>query len=430
MITRFLWNLCRLRQNLQLDASSLQKMQQKKLRAIIKHAYENVPFYHRKFDKAGIKPDDVKSVADLAKVPMTIKSEVQASSLEDIVARGVDVNRCVKNTTSGSTGVPLTTFIDDRTLDFDRGVWIRAFLENGLRLRDKRVIITDPRNIPTNRGWTQHLGIVRTEYLSIFDDTRRQLSFIEKCKPNVIEGYPSSLAIIANSRKRFGHKVQPRLVFSLAEILDKGSRKLISSAFDAELFDYYGSSEFSLMAWECREHNGYHINVDSVIMEFVNNEDAVASGERGEIVCTSLVNQTMPLIRYRIGDVGVPVDEQCSCGTTFPLMKIVEGRCDDFLVTMNGRVISPTIFFPYPFRTFEGITQFRVIQEKRDKLTLQLVIGETFSNDGQFFEKARREIRKLFGEDMQVEFQILEKIPRDPSGKLRKIISKCKVWAN
>jgi len=150
--------------------------------------------------------------------------------------------------------------------------------------------------------------------------------------------------------------------------------------------------------------------------------EAVEPSERGEIVCTTLINHAMPLIRYRIRDVGVSVEEQCSCGITLPLMKIMEGRADDFLVATDGRIIPPTVFFPYPFENVEGIRQFRVIQERRDKLTIQLVAKETFLSN-EVLEKARREIHKLFGEDMQVESKIVSKIERDSSGKLRKIIS-------
>lgn len=423
MIARLLLYLYELRKNLRLEPSSLQEMQRKKLRAIIKHAYENVPFYHKKFDSAGIRPDDVKSVADLSKFPVTTKSEIQASSLEDIVARNIGVNRCIKRFTSGSTGIPLTIIVDKRAVDFEGAVWFRALFENGLRLRDRMAIIIDPRSFPKKRSHVQRLGITRRNYISIFDDAERQLALLEKYKPDVVKGYPSSLAILADVCNQNEDAVKPRLVFTSAELLDSGSRKLISSVFEAELLDSYASYETSLLAWECHEHMGHHINVDSVVVEFVNNGWTVAPGERGEIVCTSLVNYAMPLIRYSLGDVGVPVEEQCSCGRTLPLMKVVEGRVDDFLTALDGRIIPPVVFFPYPFENLEGIRQFRVIQERRDKLTIQLAATERFLNDNQVLEKARREVQKLFGEGMQVEFQILEKINRDHTGKLRKIIS-------
>jgi hypothetical protein len=104
-------------------------------------------------------------------------------------------------------------------------------------------------------------------------------------------------------------------------------------------------------------------------------------------------------------------------------MKIVEGRADDFLVTIDGRLISPLVFFPFPFKEDET-KQFRVIQEKRDRLIIQLVLQDDVRGKTEIFENARKEISRLFGAATQVEFQTFDKIEKDPSGKLRKIISR------
>ncbi len=219
--------------------------------------------------------------------------------------------------------------------------------------------------------------------------------------------------------------IEPRLVFTSAELLDAASGKLVGSAFGAELFDFYACSEFGLLAWECKEHNGYHVNADSVLMEFVDDDgEAVASGERGKVVCTGLFNDVMLLIRYELDDVAVPIDDECSCGRALPLIRLVEGRADDFLMATDGRLISPTVFFPYPFENVDEIKQFRVIQQGRKKLVVQIVAKEVFSNQNQVVENAEKKLRGLFGGDMEVEFQFVEKIPRDPSGKLRKVISR------
>lgn len=424
MLARYLFHFHQLRRNLYLNPSKLQKIQRKKLRAIIKHAYENVPFYHRKFDKAGIKPDDIKSVDDLSKVPMTTKFEIQGSSLEDIVARNIDVNRCVKTMTSGSMGLPLTVIVDKRTEDFRGALWARAFWENGLRIRDRIAIIRDPYYFPKNRGWFERLGFVRRRLISIFDDAERQLAALEDFKPDVIRGYPSSLAILADVCRRRASCVKPRLVFTGSELLTNGDRNLISSVFECEPLDYYACIEFSLLMWECHEHTGFHINTDGAVFEFLQDEESVAPGECGEIVCTGLANYAMPLLRYRLGDEGIPIEGHCSCGRSLPLMKMMEGRTDDFLTALDGRRISPLVFSPYPFENLERIKQFRVIQEKRNRLKFQLVLKEKLSNQEEIFEKARRKIKELFGEGMCVDFQILPEIDRNPSGKLRKVISR------
>ena len=424
MSLQTLFELYALRRDQHSSESELRNSQTKRLRAIINHAYTNVPFYRRKFDEARIKPDDIKNVEDLTRIPMSTRNEIQATPLSEITAKNTDLNKCIKRTTSGSTGIPLTVIVDSRAERFEEALWTRACLENGLRIQDRMAVIHDPRSRRASRtnDMIQKIGIMRRKYVSIFDTVEQQYRLIEEYNPQAIKGYSSSLAILADFVKQQSSHIRPRQIFSGAELLDSQTRKLISSVFEAEVFDNYASNEFTLMAWECREHEGYHINVENVIMEFIADGETVAPGERGEIVCTGLTNYAMPLIRYRLGDVGIPNEKQCSCGRTLPLMKVVEGRADDFLITTDGRLISPLVFFPFPFK--EGETrQFRVIQERRDKLIIQLVLQEGVRSEPEIFEHARKEISRLFGAATRVEFQTLDKIEKDPSGKLRKIIS-------
>jgi phenylacetate-CoA ligase len=399
-------------------------MQIKKLRAIIKYADSYVPFYHRKFKSARIDPGQIRSIEDLEKIPLTSRSEVQAASSREVVASIFDPDRLVKRRTSGSIGQPLTVFVDRETARFEDALWLRAMFENGFRLRDKLVVIHDPAGKFLDYGkWLKNLGIIGREYISILEDARLQLALLKKNEPDVIKSYPSALAIIANLCMANGCNIKPRLIFTGAELLDEATREFISSTFHAEVVDNYGCNEFSLLAWECRQHSGYHINSDSVLMEFINHGEPVASGERGEIVCTSLVNHAMPLIRYRVGDVGIASDAQCPCGRMLPLMEVLEGRVDDFLVTLDGKLVSPLIFHPYPFKNSEWIKQFKIVQEKRDKLIVQLVIKEDGADIAEIIKEARLRLIDLFGTGMQVEFRTVKSIARDPSGKLRKIVS-------
>jgi phenylacetate-CoA ligase len=422
MFPRTIVDLCSSRRKLFEEPSELERLQIKKFRGILIHAYDNVPFYHERLKNAGIKPDDVRTIDDIDKIPLTTKRDLQGTPLSQMIAKDVNIDRCVKNRTGGSTGLPLITLSDKRTDDIDAAMWLRAFFENGMRLRDRKVEIRDPRNFH-KKTLLEHFGILSREYVSIFDDVRTQAAFLVKQNPDIIESYPTSMEILANFFTRQKMSIKPRSVFTLAELLDKKSRELITKVFETELFDYYGSSEIGLISWECHEHNGYHTNADNLIMQFVDSDgNPVGTGEPGEIVCTSLNNYTMPMIRYKQGDIGTGIKDPCPCGIRLPLMQIIGGRKDDFLEATDGRMIAPTVFFPYPFENVKGIEQFRVIQESRDKLRIQLVVKEGF--DLQLLERARKEIQRVFGEDMGVEFEFLNEITRDPSGKLRKVISK------
>jgi len=423
MILDTVFNLYRSRQNLSLDSSSLERLEVKKLRRILYFAYENVSFYHEKLKGAGFRPEDFRKLEDIRKIPFTTKKEIQNVPLRDMVARGVDINECVRNRTSGSTGISLTTLAGKKTDDYDTTMWLRSYFLNGMRLRDKMIVIKDLSAHPEpSKSWVEHLGIMKRRYVSVFENPKKMAMFFASEKPEIIQSYPSSLLITADLFEDL-LVAKPRLVFTYAELLDSRSRESISKTFEASLFDYYGSSEIGLMSWECKKHSNYHINADNIIMEFIgNDEEPLAPGEEGEIVCTNLYNYEMPLIRYRQEDIGAAVAEKCTCGVKLPLMRIAGGRKDDFLQSTDGRMIPPTIFYPFPFENFEKISQFRVIQESRTKLRIQLVVKQSIENS--ILEKARENIRRVFGEHMEVEFEMSHDLARDPSGKLRKIISK------
>jgi phenylacetate-CoA ligase len=418
--------LYELRKHLRLKASELCELQQTRFRALLNHAYQNVPFYHQKFKMAGIKNDKIRSVNDIAKIPITTKAEIQQNT-QKMFAKNFDLTRCIKRTTSGSTGVPLTVLADQKTVDFENALRIRTMLESGWRLSDKDLVITDPRHFYRGKHLYERLGVMRQKHVSIFDDAEKQLAVLKRYSPDVITGYPSSLTLLANAYTKTSSEVRPRLIFTSGEMLDSGSRTLISSTFEAEVLDNYGTTECPDMAWECSKHSGYHMNIDNALIEFVDKDgEPVAPGERGNIVCTNLTNYAMPLIRYSLDDIGVFVKEQCECGRTLPLMKSIEGRADDFLSATDGRSISPTIFFPYPFESYAGIKQFRIIQDKRDELIIQLVLDENFTENALIWDKATKEIKRVFGDGMNVQFLIVDEIPREPSGKCRKVVSRFK----
>ncbi|XHH10312.1 MAG: phenylacetate--CoA ligase family protein [Candidatus Bathyarchaeia archaeon] len=411
------------KRNLRLQPDKLANLQFKKAKKLLIIAYETVPLYHNKLKKASLHPNDIQTIKDYTKVPTLTKTEIQSNPTSNTIHQGASQNRLIWRSTSGSTGIPLKVGLSRKTLELEGAIWYRALSENGLRIFDKRAIIGDPRCFPIKKHIFENMGLIKRQHLSIFNDAQTQLTQLENFQPDIIKAYPSSLTILADYSPQRTSALKPRMVFTTSEILDKHSRDFINSSFETEVFDCYSCTEFALLAYECKHHNGYHINADSVLLEFLEDGEPVDFGERGEIVCTGLLNQAMPLIRYEIGDVGVPLRDCCPCGRTLPLMQVVEGRADDFLVTTNGKVISPTVFFPYPFRDYEAIKQFRVIQPQKERVIIQVIPRMGIQNKQQILQDAEANIKHLFGESMQVEFQLLDKIERDSSGKLRKIVS-------
>jgi len=398
------------------------KIQEKKLRAIVKHAYENVEFYHKKFDSLGIKPDDVQSVKDLKKLPMVTKKEIQVGYPDEIVAKGFNIEKLKKYTTSGSTGMPLTVVLDGEAEDFRAAVFGRPFFECGLALRDKMMFIGDVRHFPSNTTWYQKMGFMKRAYLSASIPVENNLPLITRHKPDAVYGYSSYILLLAHAVKKLGiREVMPCLVFGTAEIMTKQMRDVVKSVFNAEIFDFYGCVETERLAWECSEHVGYHMDMDSTVIEFVKDGEEVAPGESGHIVLTCLYNKAMPLIRYAVGDVGTPTNEKCPCGRGLPIMKNIVGRTDDLVLRSDGKIVVP-INFANIMRKIPGIAQFRVIQESKNIIIVQLVKGKNFSEVT--LQRVIKDVREIVGNDVTVAPIIVDDIKKDPSGKIRAVISK------
>ncbi|WP_440953860.1 phenylacetate--CoA ligase family protein [Methanosarcina sp. Mfa9] len=404
-----------------LKPSELEELQTKKLRSIVKHAYENTEFYHKKFKAAGIHPDDIRTLNDLSKIPFTTKEELRQQTLESRVSRGLDLSQCHVTETSGSTGIPLKIVYDEAADDFSKAINLRSHTENGLKLRSRWAVFGDPHHYQKPR-WFQKLRIFNPIQISVFEPIEKQIDTLSKFKPEVLDGYTSSIRLLAEAVEKNDIKdINPKVVFGTSELLDPDTRKYINSVFDVEMIDHFGCVELNRTAWECGEHAGYHIDVDAVVMEFISDGEAADPGERGEIVYTGLYNYAMPLIRYSIEDVGVPSDEVCPCGRGLPLMKLIEGRSDSFMQIPDGRIFSP-IIWTLIMRQIPGVGQFKAIQERKDLIRVLVVRDQAFTEAaaGQIVH----DVQEVMGEGIHVDVEVVEEIQKEPSGKVRCAVSK------
>lgn len=421
---RYLYDLLRLKRNTRRKRSELVVLQEKKLRAIVRHAYDNVTFYHRLFESRGIQPRDIESFDDLKKLPVVTKRDVQ-ENVDDMISSRVDLSKCVRMKTSGSTGVPLTVVKERGYLNFQHAVSLRQSLECGERLRDKVAQIrwtgsasAQERAHNPKRPFYEKLGFLRNEWI-LADRVPLEgiVSFMSNYKPDVVVSYPALLQLIA---ERMRNTIHPRLVFSTAEILGKQTRALIKESFGSNIIDSYGCVEAGDIAWECPDtHDGYHINVDSVIVEFVKDEKTVAPGEEGEIVITNLSNYAMPFIRYKLGDSGSLGCEECSCGRTLPLMHVLSGRSNDFIVLPDGRRFPPWFF--WNMIDYTGVTEFKIAQERIDLVRIWLKVPKGYEKNQ--VERTMAGLRSVFGEGVSTKIEIVDEIPRDNTGKLRNVTS-------
>lgn len=425
MWLRKIWYLYKLRKNQWLKPVELQKIQQRRLRAILSHAYDKVEFYHRRFKDAGVKPNDIKSVEDLPKIPVTTKSDIrEAFRTRKILDRNVDLSKCHLAETAGTSGEPLTIVYDEKAEDFEKAVAVRCFKEIGVGFRDKWAIITSPGRALVRKEWYQRLSFLSPTFLSVFDSPAHYLSILRNVKPDVIGGPSYSLLLLAKAvRENKEYDIRPKVIYGTSEPLSDRVRRFVNSTFGVEMFDLFGCVEVGRTAWECKEHRDYHIDVDAVVMEVVDGNEQVATGENGRILYTSLYNYAMPLIRYDVHDMCTLTDDSCPCGRGLPLMKDIVGRTDDLIVAPDGRILPPGVW-SITMRAIPGILQYRIVQETKRKFVVELLGDSDFSPSTPI--QVQNELAKLLGEDSEVEVKLVKEIPKDKAGKLRSIISKVK----
>jgi phenylacetate-CoA ligase len=404
--------------------------QNRKVQEIVRYAFENVPFYHEKFLKSGIKPDDVKSVQDLNKLPIIRREELQENSSK-LISSEFDQSKLKVVSTSGSSGKPLFTYLTKREDEFRKAKLLRPHIVCGQKFRDKWVVIGPPQHSGKATGIHGFLGIYVPVIVSVFDEVSSQISTIERLRPDVLDGYSSSLFLLAKEMERMDiETIRPRIAMGGAELIDESSRRFLEDVLGAPYYDQYASEELQMIAWQCPEKDGYHIDADSIFMQFVdNNGIEVAPGERGEIVCTSLFNHAMPIIRYALGDVGVPSEQgQCTCGRKFPLMKLMEGRKESVVVLPDGRSLSPLAIGDCmcAFKYFNNVFQYRFIQKKVNSFKVLVKKKDESVDDKIMKTEMLRHVRdtlRLSEAEVDVEIEFTDEIPPDKSGKIRKVVS-------
>jgi len=404
--------------------SEIAAFQNKRLRSLVAHAYENVPYYRQLFDRNGLKPQDIKTVADLSAIPITSKKDLQSVPPREVVARGVDPRLLIVHATSGSSGEPSVirrTWLEERFLGAFR---LRALHYLGLRMRDKAAIIvltrpTQPRDNQLALQTLQALGLYRKVLIDCLLSPREIVSALKYSSPDYLGGFPNVLSRCAQILADHNDfSVRPRLVVAGAEVLTPLMRHQIVKGFRAPVFETYGSHEFNLIAWECKQTGELHTCDDSMIVEVVRNGRSAKAGERGEVVGTGLHSFAMPFIRFRLGDMATKGSETCGCGQPYSTIRKVQGRMIDYFALPGGRLIHP-----YEIVTLllddvaPVIRQYQLVQEKTDRIILRAVPSNTFS--AQRLTSIEKSVKTLLGPDVEFRVALVPEIDPETSGKFR-----------
>ena len=393
-----------------------------RLRRLLHHTCENVPFYRRLYAEAGVSPDSIASVGDLARLPIVRREQIQHLGAE-LLAGDADLSRCVRSSTSGSTGVPLEIVSSSADRAVFNPSFFRVYLGAGLKPWHRLTYFQARRERLGARSWYEGFGLYRRQMLSTHDEPESWVAGIRRWRPYLIHGYSLTLKLLAEATlEHGGGDLRVPLVASTSGILDATGRELLTTALGCRVIDIYASEEAgSVIAWECPECAAYHLSNDTVITELLHDGRPARPGEDATVVVTNLSNFTMPFIRYDQGDV-VRVSERVPvCGRGLPLIEEVRGRSGDFVLLASGRKLSPHPFFLVLDHAM-GVGCWQVVQEDLDRIVVRTTVARDAGAAD--VDGIRAGIRALVGEEVRVEVEVVEQLRRDPALKLRSVISK------
>ncbi|MBK9085333.1 MAG: phenylacetate--CoA ligase family protein [Sterolibacteriaceae bacterium] len=403
-------------------AEALRKQQWEHLREIVRYAGRNCPFYAQRFAAAGI-DDNLKDWQDFRRIPLLSKNEIRDNT-DALISREFKRSELVEARTGGSTGTALTIFADRRFQELRNSAAMRSDQWAGWEIGMKVAAIWgNPPVADSLKAKLRNLLLDRYIYLDTMDIREASVGrFVEQWRrerPQVLFGHSHSLFILATLLEKLGvSDLRPRGIISTSMQLLDPERQVMERVFGCRVTNRYGCEEVSLIACECERHDGLHLNMDHVAVEFLRDDGSQAEqGDDANIVVTELVNRGMPLIRYRVGDMGVPTDRQCACGRGLPLMSRVTGRRADFLKRRDGSLVAGVSLVERTLTAIAGIEQMQLVQDRLDSIEVRIV------RDAQFDEAAERallgEMQSVFGDDTEIRISMVDALDQTPSGKYR-----------
>ena len=402
--------------------------QNAELKKIIRHAYDTTNYYRKLFDVNNLKPTDIKSTNDLYKIPVLTKNIIR-ENFDDLISKNFKKKELVHGHTSGTTGTPLDVLWDKNTCIYTNAVDWRQKKWAGVNYGDKIALVLGRVVVPPDKKsppfWKMdyiHNQLWMSAFHISSENIKHYLKKLKRYKPVAIEGYPSTVYLLAKFLNESGNTFPVKSVLTSSETLYPLQKEAIEKAFECKVYDFYGMAERVLFSTECEAHTNHHLNFEYGLTEIVDvNNKPVADDEKGFIVSTSLQNYGMPLIRYKTSDISAIISQQCSCGRQMPMLEKITTKAEDIIVCPDGRLISPSVL-THPFKPLENIEESQIIQEDINNITIKIVKKANFKERDA--KKLLAGLRHRIGDDININIEYVNKIKRTSSGKFRWVISK------
>ena len=409
------------------SAGEIENYQNEKLRHIVRHAYETVPYYRERWQALKLTPDDIRSRQDLQKLPILTKEDVR-NNFERLVSTGIPKQNLVFRHTSGTTGKALHFYVTKETIAFQWAVWWRHRMRFGISPGVLHANFTGKRVVPLGQDsppywrWNRplHQALLTMHHLTP-SKIPSVVDFLNSHPFEFYSGYPSivHMLVLCASDAGLRLKAPPRAIFTGAENMLDFQRRDIEKFTGAVLTDQYGCSEGCGNASHCPEFV-YHEDFEFGVVEGV---EVQPRNPAKSILCTGFANEAFPLIRYEVGDTGVWRNDgtACACGRESRVLLRIEGRRDDYVVTPEGTHI---MRFDYAFKDAMNVKEVQVVQEKPDEIVLRIVRRRGYGTKDE--SDIRREIGRWISPRLAIRFDYVTEIEREANGKFRAVLSRMK----
>lgn len=406
--------------------SRLEDLQGERLRTLVSHAARRVPYYRSLFSEHGISAGQIQTPDDLCRIPLLTKETLRTRQA-DLLAEGTDVSSLRSESTSGTTGTPLTVFIDDDTYLWHRAAQWLHHRWAGYTHREWIGIFAGYRVLPASRSrppfWVTNVAGRQIHFSTYHLNPRWIAAYIRKIRSTRLRfllGYPSAIGVLAKEILALGETVPLQAIFLSSEPVYSWQKDAMREAFGAALCYYYGSTERVLSAGSCLEQSegGWmHVAMEIGLAEIVR-DPTIPDQEL--VVGTSLTNLTMPLIRYGTGDVTTRGNDPCRCGRAHQLLGPIATRTADMLVTPAGSIISPWLVTRV-FSAEKTVRAFQIVQHGVSSLTVKVVPAQGFGPAVE--RRLRTDLLAQMGPGMSVQFETVADIERTSGGKVRVVKS-------
>ncbi|HVT89775.1 MAG TPA: AMP-binding protein [Tepidisphaeraceae bacterium] len=416
--------------------AEIESFQLERLGVLLKHCFENVPYYTRVLGDLGYPNRTIQSMDEFRRIPLMSRKLYQ-ENMDDLLARKLPPGIVAGSKgayTSGTNGVPVKVLKTNLDILWWNALYMRdlewgGFHPSGTLAAIRFIAFSKEELQPALNGlalpyWKKFLHVLMENGpsfgMDVRQDPRRQIEWLNIVKPDYLIGMPSNMEFVAGLLIESGQKIPGlRMIQSLGEPLDEPARRKIEAAFGAPVKNMYCSAEAGYVASPCPSGHGLHVHGESVITEVLDEHNhPCAPGQTGRLVCTSLHNLISPFIRYDILDEVTLADGPCPCGRGLQLWKHVDGRRQPMLYLANSRrkICSGLL---RGARLAGGLLQFQIIQKAVDQVVVRVVPDKTWSNENA--DKMRQVMWDEFEWKIPVKIEVVPRIPPGPGGKVRLI---------